>query len=86
MSEFEKFVQLHVPISPEDRRNLRRIANDLGVTYGLLARTLILEGLDHHQDQNIQDRLTAEKKIDGERRRQAGRKAISERWEKEEGN
>lgn len=79
-----KFAQIHVPIHPADRHALRRKANELGVTYGLLARALILEGLNRRPDESFRNRLAAESEIDRERRREAGRTAIAERYGREE--
>lgn len=69
-----------VPMRSEDRDRLRVIAAQNGVRPGLLARALILAGVEILDDPRIQEVLTRERDDEQARQSAAGQAAMRARW------
>ena len=76
----ELSVSQAVPLRPEDRRRLRIAAADAEVGPGLLARALILAGLDMLDDPRMRSVLEGEIAAERARLTAAGRAAMAQRW------
>lgn len=76
----ELSVSQTVPMRPEDRQRLRLAAAENAVGPGLLARALILAGLEAIGDERIQEKVRSEYEAEQARQSAAGQAAMRARW------
>lgn len=69
-----------VPLSYDEHDALRREADRVGLTAGLLARIYLTYGLDHCDDPETAGRIEAEKVAAAERIRAGAQTAARARW------
>ena len=75
-------VKVTVPMMADDRKRLRQTALDLDISPGLLARSLILAGLDDIDSPALESWISAEAARAQLRWSKAGRTAIAARHAK----
>ncbi|GAA1769094.1 hypothetical protein [Nostocoides vanveenii] len=74
----------YVPLSAEEQEVLHGEAQRAGMSHGLLARVLLLHGLDHVDDPEVTDRIRDEKRAGRKRIRAGARAAARVRWDSSE--
>lgn len=72
-----------VPLTSADRKRLRRAAVDFDVSPGLLARALILAGLERIGDTGLDEHIRAESERARSRASAAGKEAMRVRYGRE---
>lgn len=70
----------YVPVTADERQLLRDEASARGIGAGLLARVLLIYGLEHIDDQELIDRIGNEKSATKQRISAGARVAIQARW------
>ncbi|MBP1325067.1 hypothetical protein JOF28_000299 [Leucobacter exalbidus] len=75
--------RLTIPMAADDKTRLRRAAAELGISPGLLARALILVGLDSIGEPDVISRIEVEAEAATSRASAAGKAAMKSRWDKE---
>lgn len=71
------------PLTPEDRRRVQIAAAESGLSIGAFARALVLAGVDRTDDPVVAEAIAAEAESVAARRSEAGRQAVSVRYQKE---
>lgn len=70
----------YVPITDDERKLLRDEAAKRNIGAGLLARVLLVYGLEHVDEQSLADRIKDEKSISQQRISAGARVANQARW------
>ncbi|PFG69100.1 hypothetical protein B0O41_3951 [Propionibacteriaceae bacterium ES.041] len=85
MSQQQLSAKQYAPLAEDEQRGFRAEAQKRGIGSGLLARALLLDGLDRLGDPALERRIDDEKTATKHRISDGARAAAQQRWANDEG-